>query len=334
MPKSRGEVIRRTLRERQLLRSDLDILDEGDSLIFPVAGTVSPDVPGTPVERDFPQLSSGPPRSYRELVAWPDEARARLPRAFDVIGDIVLIRLPASLLPRAADVGEALLRFVPGARIVGLDGGVHGVERRRALTKLAGNGGWRTTHAENGLTFEVDVSAAYFSPRLSREHLRVAALCEPGEAVLDLCCGIGPFALTIARTRPVAGVVAVDLNPEAIALVEANARRLGVGERLRAVCASLDEFLPSAGTFSRVVLNLPHEGIKYLTSVGSVVAPRGSLHYYEVTERASSAGRPETILHLLPPGTGPWSLRSRRVVHPYSPRSDIVVYDLFRGPTN
>ena len=39
----------------------------------------------------------------------------------------------------------------------------------------------------------------YWNSRMSAERGRVAAKCGPGEVVLDLCCGVGAFALLCAR---------------------------------------------------------------------------------------------------------------------------------------
>jgi 16S rRNA (guanine1207-N2)-methyltransferase len=53
--------------------------------------------------------------------------------------------------------------------------------------------------------------------------------------VLDLGCGYGPIAVTLARRAPDARVWAVDVNDRALALCSANAEAAGVGDRVRAV---------------------------------------------------------------------------------------------------
>jgi tRNA (guanine37-N1)-methyltransferase len=321
--RTRGEEVRRRLADLGLLRADLEILKEDDHLVLPLVSAEPAGLrDGVVVVRDFGQIAPSGPTDYRELLDWPAGAKATLPRSFDVIGDIVLIRLPDDLVGRQDEIGEALLSFVPTARVVGRDRGVHGPERRRQVERIAGTGGWRTRHRENGLDFEVNVERAYFSPRLAREHARVADEVRTGERVYDLCCGVGPFAVTIARDGRASSVTAVDSNPEAIELLQATLARYPFGARVRPVLARLESFLPSSTAVDRVILNLPHEGIKYLPSVARAVAPRGRLHYYEVTPRVESERRAEAVVGAL--GSVGWKLVDRHPVHPYSPASDLV----------
>jgi len=332
VPRSRGEETRQALLDAGLLRTDLEILHDGPSLVLPVEGDPSEIPPswGAVVEREFRTHSGGGPVRYRDLLPWKDSEKDALPRAFDVVGDIVLLRLPLPLQPRKAEVGEALLHFVPGARLVGLDHGVHGPERRRSVERIAGTGGWRTRHRENGVELEVDVERAYFSPRLAREHALVARDVRAGDQVYDLCCGVGPFALTIARLGRASHVTAVDSNPAAIALLRASLARQPGGDRVTPREASLEEFLPSASPVERVVMNLPHEGIKYLTSVARTVAPGGSLYYYEVVSRTEFSGRGTALVNRLTEA-GTFTVEETRVVHPYSPSSDLVAFVVQRS---
>ena len=327
VPSERGESVRQALREQNLLRTDLRLHREGASLLLPIVG--SSDVAaalGELLEADFVEFDTrATPRSYHELVACDPETRRRLPRSFDVIGDVVLIRLPPELDALAPSVGDALLRFVPHARIVGRDQGVHGPERVRSLTRIAGHGDWRTVHHENGVAVEVDVERAYFSPRLAREHADVASAVGPGEVVYDLCCGVGPFALTIARAGQAKRVVAVDRNPAAIALLRASLRHARGALLVEPVEADISVFLAGAGPVDRAILNLPHEGIKYLASVARLVRPGGTVHYYEVVAREALPRRTEELVYQLG-GASEWTAEPLRNVHPYSPTSDLMAF--------
>lgn len=326
-----AEQVRQELRDGGWLRDDLRVRRDDTTVHFPLRS--HPDPPpreGSPSEAEFEELPPASPRSYRDLLEVPEADRDEFPKAYDVVGDIVLVRIPPEMSQQARNIGRALLEFVPGARLVARDLGVHGTERRRKLERIAGKGSFRTRHTENGIVLEVDVERAYFSPRLGREHARVAEAVRSGERVLDLCCGVGPFCLAIARAGKASSIVAVDLNPDAIDLLNVSRARVPGGERITPVLSPLERFLPTAGVADRVILNLPHDGIKYATSVVTTVAPSGTFHYYEVTERTSREGRPDALARLLgPPGS--WTCRSSHTVHPYSPSSDLVAYTLERG---
>jgi len=299
-------------------------------VIFPLADDAAvDDLGGNAVDRDFEAETPPIPRYRDRLTGLPEAVRRELPRAFDVVGEIVLVRLRPSAEPHGAAIGAALLATVPGARTVGWDLGVHGPERRRTLRHLAGRPGWRTRHRENGLLLDVDVEAAYFSPRLAREHARIAGCVEPGQRVLDLACGVGPFALTIARDGRASSIVAVDRNPVAIELLRSSSARLGpAGSRIEPRIADLTDVAAAGIVAHRVIFNLPHGGIKYLTSVAATVEPAGTLHYYEMTDRALAPARPDALLETL--GRDRFSAGAAHVVHPYAPTIDLVAYTFHR----
>ncbi|MHB8351810.1 MAG: class I SAM-dependent methyltransferase, partial [Thermoplasmata archaeon] len=217
MPRAEGERWRRFLKDRGLLRGDLGIQRSGEWILLPVCAPEGPPPAGAWVDSDFDPRPPTGPTSYRDLLNLPTTLARELPRSFDVVGDIVIIRLPELLRDRASEIGAALRDFVPGARLVGVDRGVQGPFRLREIAVVAGEGPLRTVHKENGIDIVVDLGRAYFSPRLAREHDRVSRAARPDERILDLCCGIGPFALTFAVRGPSLRITAVDLNPEAIA---------------------------------------------------------------------------------------------------------------------
>ncbi len=326
VPRHRGEESRRVLLAAGLLRTDLEILREGERLALPVVdGSAVPPGLGEEAQREFEPLRPPHPTDYRELLDLSAEKKAELPRSFDVVGDVVLVRIPPELSFRAAEIGGALLAFVPGARLVGADHGVRGSARRRSLEVIAGAGDWRTRHRENGIEIEVDLERAYFSPRLAREHARVADAVQAGDRVYDLCCGVGPFALTIARDGRARTITALDSNPEALALLRLSWARQEFTIPLIVVSGPLEAFAPTAEPVERVIVNLPLEGIKYLPSVARTVALRGRLYYYEVTPRTEFERRGEAVMQTFD-RPGDWTLIDQHVVHPYSPMADLLAF--------
>ncbi len=101
------------------------------------------------------------------------------------------------------------------------------VKRRRSHEPMAYLRGEREFY---GLTFKVDKRVLV--PRPDTEALVDVALERTphvalGGRILDLCTGSGCVAITLAKQRPTADVVATDLSADALAVARENARLLG-----------------------------------------------------------------------------------------------------------
>lgn len=101
------------------------------------------------------------------------------------------------------------------------------VKRRRRHEPVAYLRGFREFY---GRSFRVD--ARVLVPRPDTETLVQVALERTSRAplatrALDLCTGSGCVAITVARERPTAKVVAADLSGDALAVARENALRLG-----------------------------------------------------------------------------------------------------------
>lgn len=83
--------------------------------------------------------------------------------------------------------------------------------------------------------------------------LREAGELPPAGDLLDLGCGAGPIALTMARRRPAATVWAVDVNERALELCAANAVALG----LTNVRAVPPDGVPADVSFAAIWSNPP-----------------------------------------------------------------------------
>ncbi|MGI0069050.1 MAG: class I SAM-dependent methyltransferase family protein, partial [Nitrosopumilaceae archaeon] len=95
--------------------------------------------------------------------------------AFDQIGNIIILRIPDSLLSKKKLIGQVLLEKVKTAKSVFYQSSpVEGDYRIRRLELLAGEDKTETEYKEHGCRFKVDVEKTFFSPRLATERLRIA----------------------------------------------------------------------------------------------------------------------------------------------------------------
>ena len=146
----------------------------------------------------------------------------QLVSAFDQIGDIIIVRIPDSLIPKKKIIGKALLKQVNTASSVFYQSSpVEGNFRTRNLELIEGNKKTETEYKENGCRFIVDVEKAFFSPRLSTERERISNLINDGEVVINMFGGVGMFSLLAAKKKSCT-VYNIDINPIASRLCKEN----------------------------------------------------------------------------------------------------------------
>lgn len=107
-----------------------------------------------------------------------------------------------------------------------------------------------------GHTTRFRTDAGVFSGRQLDPGTRVLLESVPLECsgeVLDLGCGYGPIAVTLAQRSPAARVWAIDVNVRAVELARANADATGLGN----VVASAPEDVPEELRFAAVYSNPP-----------------------------------------------------------------------------
>jgi release factor glutamine methyltransferase len=108
---------------------------------------------------------------------------------------------------------------------------------------------------------ELGVGPGVLVPRPETELLverGLEALAEaPAPRILDLCTGSGCVALALALERPDAEVAAVDASAEALEAARANARRLGLGERVEFRQGDLYGPLAAGGSFYDLITANP-----------------------------------------------------------------------------
>lgn len=94
------------------------------------------------------------------------------------------------------------------------DVGTGSVFRTFPMEVIAGEPNTVVEVKESNCTFRFDFAKVYWNSRLGYEHERVVKLFSPGEAISDVMCGVGPFALPAAKKGCI--VYANDLNPESV----------------------------------------------------------------------------------------------------------------------
>ena len=226
------------------------------------------------------------PRTLEEALAEhvSPSVLSRLPKSFDVVGDITLLELDSELAAYQTIIAEAIMEVHPNVRSVfAKSGEISGAERIRPLRYIAGENRTHTIHKEYGCLFGVDLSKVFFSPRLSTEHQRVVQMVEKGERVVDMFAGVGPFSILIAKKVGDVRVDAIDANPQAIELLQENVRANKVEAKVHVHLGNAREVIRKELTqiASRVIMNHPSASKEFIKEACDALRPSGGvIHYY------------------------------------------------------
>ena len=324
VPKKKAEPVRRRLVSKGVLRKGLQIRSDAKHVYFPVMQRL--DV-GYPFDtREFEETDDHI-KDFRILVDLPDELRRYLPSSYDVLGSVAIVKISDEVLPFANEVGQAIIATQKSIQTVCLDVGVVDEFRTRGVKVVAGSKVMETTHKEYGLSFKMDVSKVFFSPRLATERVIVAKQVQPGETVIDMFAGVGPFSILIAKTREPEVVYAIDSNPDAIRYMEENIQ-LNKADAVKPVKGDAREEVPKLGKADRIIMNLPHNAHEFLAVAVGALKPSGVVHFYAIMEEADLEKRMNDIRAT--------AVREGRVLKPlgqrkvksYSPSLNFYALDL------
>jgi len=202
--------------------------------------------------------------------------------AFDQIGNIIVIRIPESLISKKKVIGETLLEQVKTANSIFFQSSsVEGDFRTRDLELLAGEDKTQTEYKEFGCRFIVDVEKAFFSPRLSTERERIANLVQDNEIVVNMFGGIGMFSILIAKAKK-CKVYNIDINPVASKLCEKNIELNKLVGKVISINGDATQIIKDQlqNIGNRTLMLLPEKSDEFLESAILATKDSGIIHYY------------------------------------------------------
>ena len=251
--------------------------------------------------------------------------------AFDQIGNIIVVRIPDSLLEKKKIIGETLLENVKVAKSVFFQATpVKGDFRTRKLEILAGEDKTETEYKEFGCKFTVDVENAFFSPRLSTERERIANLINEGEIIVNMFAGVGMFSI-IAAKKQKCTVYSIDINPTASLLCERNLRTNKLLGKVISINDDAAHVIKEQlrNKSDRTLMLLPERSDEFLQSAIDATQNKGIIHYYSHihSDKKANAGNlsEEHFLQITPVKS---EILGSRIVRPVGPRYYQTVVDV------
>jgi tRNA (guanine37-N1)-methyltransferase len=267
----------------------------------------------------------------------PEDLLRIVPSSFDIIGSreraVAIVELDDALLPYKELVADAIFEVHKNVRAVYRKASERkGEYRVRELELIKGENITEVIHMEHGYKIKLDVTKVYFSPREATERQRIASQVKPGETVMVMFAGVGPFAIAIAKKQPAVGkIIAIEINPDAYRYMVENIK---INKVEHLVYPALGDVKIEAPRFfnlcDRVVMPLPKGAYLFLDeAVNCLKETGGWIHFYhwsreedlftEAFRLVSEAGRKRGFTA---------ELRGARKVSPYAPRIYKVAVDV------
>ena len=227
----------------------------------------------------------------------PQEQLQKVPRRFDIIGDIAVLSIPQELDEYKEEIAYAITNMMGNVKTVLNKVSTLEGEHRVAEPETIAGQGTVTTHRENGFAYRMDLKKAFFNPRLAFERRRVASCVKPGEDVLVPFSGVGPFAIPVAAAG--ANVLAVEINTEACRLFRENCGLNRVAGQVRIINGDASS-IPGMvrKEFDRAIIPTPYGMDHFLESTAGLVKKGGYLHFYTFKAKEQISGLVEDYMNM------------------------------------
>ncbi len=210
-----------------------------------------------------------------------------LTKSYDLVGGVAILEIDDPLLKKKKLIADAILKINKNVRtVIRSLGGHEGEYRVRNYEYLAGENNLETLYKENGVNLILDVTKTYFSPRLSKERMRIASLAKKDEDVLVMFSGVGIYSLVIAKHSNAKLIYGVEINPDSCKYAEKSLDlNKKLKDKIKLFCGDVLEIVPKLNNkFDRIIMPLPATSISFLDLALKYLNKKGIIHLYCFSE--------------------------------------------------
>ena len=258
----------------------------------------------------------------------PRELHQYIPSSFDIVGSrqgaVAIVEIPEELESYKYMIAEAIIKLNKNVRaVLRKVSGRQGVYRLYEFEVLI-PGPTEVVHKEHGYLIKVDPTKVYFSPRDHSDRLDIARQVKPGETILYLFAGVGPYAIAICKFCPEVKIVhAVEINPWGIHYMIENIRINKLRGKIVPIEGDVREVAPKFyETADRVLMTLPLGAHEYL-ELGLCCIRKGGgiLHFYHLGKEPDIFSEAEQLILKAASHLGrEVRIINRKIVRDYAPR--------------
>ena len=245
-----------------------------------------------------------------------------LPRSYQIIGKILLLKLKPRLYRKRNIIGKVVLEILPSVHSVFLQKAIIDIERKPKIELLAGCKETQTLHKEHGCRFLLDVGKIMWSKGNKAEKMRLVKLVRPGETVVDMFAGVGYWSILIAKHTKARKIYSIDINPGALKYLEKNRWLNGVEDKVEVLKGDCRKFArPLKNTADRVIIG--YFGSRDFLPAALKIAKKSAVIHYHDTVKAEELGKLRQYMR-----NKGLKVQKTTVVKTYAPNIVHVVLDL------
>ncbi len=263
------------------------------------------------------------------------EELEKLPRGFQTISKIIILKLQSELSEQRFIIAEKCLELYPKMESVYYYGGKITGQFRipEKIEYLAGKNNPIVIHKEHNVNYKFDITKIMFSKGNLKERKNLANLVQLGEIIIDMFAGIGYFSLPIGLHSKVKTIYSIELNPVAFKYLKENIKLNHLEQKI----------IPIFGNCKEVVVKLADKGIKadriimgvfpapkdYISSALLCVKDSGTVVHYEGVKEKEEYFLLFTEFKEVAEINGyKCELKEHRFVKSYGPRLYHIVLDI------
>jgi len=209
----------------------------------------------------------------------------------DVVGSdgkmVALVEIEEGSERKIEDVARELMAENKNIRsVLQKFPGTKGAYRTKTYKFVSGDRDTEVLHKEYGYLLKLDPQKVYFSPRESTVRHHVSSHVRPGDRILVMFAGVGPYPVCMAKAQPkLSEIVAVEFNPEAFRYMKENVRINRIAHLVtpilgdvRIVCSNM------GGQFDKIVMPMV-EAFDYIDVAANCCKKGGIIHVYMVSDK-------------------------------------------------
>lgn len=261
-----------------------------------------------------------------------------LPRGFQTLGKVIIIKLNQKLLEKKELIGKAYLELLPRIKAVYLNKGkiVGEFREPEKIEFIAGEDNPIVEHKEHGIVYQFDITKIMFSKGNINERKYLATLIKDGEIIVDMFAGIGYFSLPIAKHASPVKVYSIEINPVSYKFLVKNIKINHVEDIVTPIFGdSKKEILTlskSGVRADRVIMGVLPAPKAFIKEALSLTKDKGSIYHYEgIANKEEFMSLFEEFNEVAKTIEYKTKLKDNRVIKSYGPKLyhivlDIVVY--------